>query len=143
VFCFGTISSIADEKGILHRIPDPPEEKFSSEIFRKAGTRQWIAQPPAPWANNVSYKPRVKNLPARRTLLPTSPTKEWTWITRKKEASVPQKGTEFRQAIFPSPSPSKEDGKELTITATPFYPDILFIGGRLESSPISDDEPTM
>jgi hypothetical protein len=27
VFCFGTISSIADEEGILHRIADPPEEK--------------------------------------------------------------------------------------------------------------------
>jgi hypothetical protein len=26
---------------------------------------------------------------------------------------------------------------------TPFYPDVLFIKGRLESSPIFDDEPTM
>jgi hypothetical protein len=26
---------------------------------------------------------------------------------------------------------------------TPFYPDVLFIGGRVESSPISDDESTM
>jgi hypothetical protein len=24
----------------------------------------------------------------------------------------------------------------------PFYPDVLFIGGRVESTPISDDEPT-
>jgi hypothetical protein len=32
VFCFGTISSIVDEKGILHHIADPPEKKFSSEI---------------------------------------------------------------------------------------------------------------
>jgi hypothetical protein len=31
VFCFGTISSVADEKGILHRIADPPEKKLSSE----------------------------------------------------------------------------------------------------------------
>jgi hypothetical protein len=45
--------------------------------------------------------------------------------------------------IFPAPSPSKEDGKKSAITLAPFYPDILFIGGRLESSPISDDEPTM
>jgi hypothetical protein len=29
VFCFGTISSIVDEKGTLHRIADPPEKKFS------------------------------------------------------------------------------------------------------------------
>jgi hypothetical protein len=40
VFCFGTISSIADEKGILHRIADPPEKKPSSEISKKVGTRQ-------------------------------------------------------------------------------------------------------
>jgi hypothetical protein len=26
---------------------------------------------------------------------------------------------------------------------TPFYPDVLFIGGRVESSPISNDEPTV
>jgi hypothetical protein len=60
-----------------------------------------------------------------------------------KEASVPGKATEVRRAIFPAPSPSKKDGKQLATTVTPFYPDILFIGGRLESSPISDDEPTM
>ena len=57
----------------------------------------------------------------------------------KKEAS----GMEARQVILPTPSPSKKDGKEFITTATPFYPDVLFIGGRLESSPISDDEPTM
>jgi hypothetical protein len=50
---------------------------------------------------------------------------------------------ELRRVIFLAPSPSKEDGNKLATTATPFYPDILFIGGRLESSPISDDEPTV
>jgi hypothetical protein len=91
VFCIGTISSIADEKEILHRIADPPKKKFSSEIPRKAEIRQRIAQP-APQAKATSYKPKIENLPARRTPLPTSPTKEWTRITRKKEASVPKKG---------------------------------------------------
>jgi hypothetical protein len=62
---------------------------------------------------------------------------------KKKEASVPEKGTEVRRVILLTPSPSKKVGKELTTTVTPFYPDILFIGGRLESSPISDDEPTI
>jgi hypothetical protein len=38
--------------------------------------------------------------------------------------------------------PSKEDGKN-TVAPAPFYPDILFIQGILESAPISDDEPTM
>jgi hypothetical protein len=50
---------------------------------------------------------------------------------------------ETRQVILPAPSPSKKDGKEFTTAVTPFYPDVLFIGGRLESSPIFDDEPTM
>jgi hypothetical protein len=67
------------------------------------------------------------------------PTEEWTQVTRKKEAS----GMEAHQVILPTPSPSKKDGKEFITAATPFYPDVLFIGGRLESSPISDDEPTM
>jgi hypothetical protein len=143
MFYFGTISSVADEDGILHRIADPPKEKFSSEIPRKAGTRQQIARPPVPRAKTTSCKPRIENSPARRTSLPTSPTKEWTWITRKKEASILGKGTEVRRVIFLASSPSKKDGKELATTVTPFYPDILFIGGRLESSPISDDEPTV
>jgi hypothetical protein len=143
VFFFGTILSVADEKGILHRIADPPEKKLSWEIPRKDGTRQQTTQPPAPQAKTTSYKPRTENLLARRTPLPTSPTKEWMQITRKREANVPRKGTELRRAIFPAPLPSKKDGRELATTVTPFYPDILFIEGRLESSPISDDEPTM
>jgi hypothetical protein len=69
-------------------------------------------------------------------------TKEWTRITRKKEINVPSKGRRTHRATFPVPLPSKEDGKN-TIAPTPFYPDILFIQGRLESAPISDDEPTM
>jgi hypothetical protein len=48
-----------------------------------------------------------------------------------------------RQAALLAPSPSKEDGEKLVVTATPFYPDILFFGGRVESSPISNDEQTM
>jgi hypothetical protein len=35
VFCFGTISSVADEEGTLHRIADPPERKPSSIISGK------------------------------------------------------------------------------------------------------------
>jgi 2-keto-4-pentenoate hydratase/2-oxohepta-3-ene-1,7-dioic acid hydratase in catechol pathway len=48
IFCFGTISSVADEKGTLHRIADPPEKKPSLEISEKVGTRQRKAQPPTP-----------------------------------------------------------------------------------------------
>jgi hypothetical protein len=91
----------------------------------------------------ASYKPKIGSLPTRRTPLSTSPRKEWTQNTRKKEANVPSKGTRPRQVIFPAPLPSKEDGKKHAIATTPFYPDILFIEGRLESSPISDNGPTI
>jgi hypothetical protein len=131
VFYFGTILSVADEKGILHRIADPPEKQLSLKIPREAGTRQRTARPPVPQAKTTSCKPRTRNLLARRTRLPTSPTKEWTRITRKREANVPRKGTRLRRAIFPAPLPSKKDGKELATTVTPFYLDILFIRGRL------------
>ena len=40
------------------------------------------------------------------------------------------------------PPPSKENRKKLITTMVPFYPDILFIGGKVESNPVSDDEPT-
>jgi hypothetical protein len=139
VFCFGTISSVADEEGILHRIADPPEKKPSPNISEKAGVRQQIAQPPAPRAKTTSCKSGARNSFTRITPLSTSSTEEWTWITRKKEASR----IEARQAALPAPSPSKKDRKKFVTVATPFYPDVLFIGGRIESSPISDDEPTM
>jgi hypothetical protein len=53
--------------------------------------------------------------------LPTSPTEEWTQITRKKEASK----VEACQVILPTPSSSKKDGKKFITVATPFYPDVL------------------
>jgi hypothetical protein len=143
VFCFGTISSIVDEKGILHRIAHLPEKKLSSEVLGKTRAEQRVAQPPAPQVKITLYKPKIGSLPTRRTPLSTSPTKEWTRITRKKEENVPSKGMGPRRVIFLVPSPSKEDEKKCAIAAAPFYPDILFIGGRLESSPISDDEPTI
>jgi hypothetical protein len=136
VFCFGTISSVEEEEGTLHRIADPPERKPSSIISGKVGTKQEIVQPPALRAKTTSCKPGAKNSFTRRTPLSTSSTEEWTQITRKKE-------TKTRQVALLVPLPSKENRKKLVVTTTPFYPDILFIGGRVESSPISDDEPTV
>jgi hypothetical protein len=130
---------VADEEGILHRIADPPEKKPSPKISEKAETRQQIAQPLASQAKTTSCKSGVGNSFTRRTPLPTSCTEEWTRITRKNKAS----GIEARQAALPTPSPSKKDRKKFVTVATPFYSDVLFIGGRVESSPISDDEPTM
>jgi hypothetical protein len=60
MFCFGTISSVADEEGTLHRIVDPPERKPSSTISRKTGAKQEKAQPPALRAKTTSCKPRAE-----------------------------------------------------------------------------------
>jgi hypothetical protein len=136
MFCFGTISSVADEEGTLHCIADLSERKPSSIISGKVGAKQEIAQPPALRAKTTTYKPGAENSFTRRTPLSTSSIEEWTRITRKKE-------TRIHQAALLEPPPSKENRKKLVVTTTPFYPDVLFIGGRVESFPISDDEPTV
>jgi hypothetical protein len=134
IFCFGTISSVADEEGTLHRLADPPKRKLSSETSEKIGARQEKMQPPALLKKITSGKIGAEGPSARRTPLSTSPTKEWTRITRRKEA----KG---HRADLSAPPPSKDNGKKIAMTTAPFYPDVLFIG-RVESPPISDDEPT-
>jgi hypothetical protein len=130
VFCFRTISSVADEKGTLHRIADPPEKKSPPTNSENAGE----AQPPALRKKIVSGRSRAEGPLTRRTPLSTSPTREWTQIARKKE-------TKGKQVVLSVPSPSKENGKKVATTAAPFYPDVLFIG-RAESPTVSDDEPT-
>jgi hypothetical protein len=134
IFCFGTISSVVDEEGTLHRLADPPERKPSSEISEKIGARQEKVQPPTLLKKITSGKIGAEGPSAWRTPLSTSPTKEWTQITRRKEAKD-------HQTDLSAPPPSKESRKEIAVTAAPFYPDVLFIG-RVESPPISDDEPT-
>jgi hypothetical protein len=134
VFCFGTISSVADEEGTLHRIADPPERKSSSKISGKVGAKQEKAQPPALQAKTTFSKLGAEGPSTRRTPLSTSPTEKWTRITRKKEAN---KAKDCQTALSVPPS-SKENGKKLITAAVPFYPDVLFIG-RVES-PLS---PTM
>jgi hypothetical protein len=47
VFCFGTISSIADEEGTLHRIADPPRRKSPPTTSKNIGVRQGKVQPSA------------------------------------------------------------------------------------------------
>jgi hypothetical protein len=127
IFCFGTISSVADEEGTLHRLADPPKRKPSSEISEKIGARQQKAQPPALLKKITSSKIGAEGPSARITPLSTSPTREWTRITRKKEAND-------HQADLSVPPPSKENRKKIVVTATPFYSDVLFIG-RVESPP--------
>jgi hypothetical protein len=129
IFCFGTISSVANEKGTLHHLVDPPERKPSSEVSRKIRGRQEKVQPPALLKNITSGKIGAEGPSIRRTPLSTSPTKEWTRITRKKKAGD-------HQADLSALPPSKENRKKIVVTATPFYPDVLFIG-RVESPPSS------
>jgi hypothetical protein len=138
MFCFGTISSIADEEGTLHCITDPPERKSSSKISEKIGAKQGKAQPPALREKITFNKLGAEGLSTGRTPLSTSPTEKWTRITRRKEANE----ANGRQAALSVPPSSKEDRKKTAATAAPFYLDVLFIRGRVESNPISDDEPT-
>jgi hypothetical protein len=75
VFCFRTISSVADEEGTLHRIADPPERKSSSKISGKIGAKREKAQPPALRAKTTFGKLGAEGPSTRRTPLSTSPTK--------------------------------------------------------------------
>jgi hypothetical protein len=86
MFCFGTISSIADEEGTLHRIADPPRKK-SPPNSENIGVRQGKAQPPALQKKIAFSKPGAEGPLTRRTPLSTSSTKEWTQIARKKETN--------------------------------------------------------
>jgi hypothetical protein len=100
VFCFGTISSIADEEGTLYRIADPPKKKSPPTNSENTGE----AQPPALQKKIAFRKSGAEGPLTRRTPLSTSPTKEWTQIARKKEA-------EKKQVVLSVPPPSKENGK--------------------------------
>jgi hypothetical protein len=138
VFCFGTISSVADEEGTLHRIADPPEKKPSLKISGKAGAKQEIAQPLALRAKTTSCKPGAENSFTQRTPLSTSSTEKWTQITRKKK----------QQDKSPSSCPSgtstlKGELKEACHHDNSILPRHPLHWGRVESSPISDDEPTV
>jgi hypothetical protein len=134
VFCFGTISSVADEEGTLHRIADLPRKKSLPTNSENIGVRKEKVQPPALRKKIAFSKPGAEGPLTRRTPLPTSLTKEWTQIARKKETNK----TGRKQAVLSVPPSSKESGKKIATTAAPFYPDVLFIG-RVESPPF----PTM
>jgi hypothetical protein len=95
-------------------------------------------QPPVLRAKTPSCQPGAEGPSTWRTPLSTSSTETWTQITRIKEANK----VEDHQTALLIPSPSKENRKKLVTKTVPFYTDVLFIGVRVESTPISDDEPT-
>jgi hypothetical protein len=80
VFYFGTISSIADEEGTLHRITDLPRKKYPPTNSENIGVRKEKAQPPMLRKKITFSKPGAEGPLTRRTPLSTSPTKEWTQI---------------------------------------------------------------
>jgi hypothetical protein len=131
VFCFGTISFVADKEEILHHIADPLEKKPSLKISKKARTKQEITQPLALQTKTTSGKPGAENSFTWRTPLSTSSTERWTRITRKREANE----IKARQVALLAPPPSKENRKKLVVTTTPFYPDVLFIGEEWNRPP--------
>jgi hypothetical protein len=137
VFYFGTISSIADEEGTLHRIADPPRKKSPPTNFENIRVRKEKSATSSAPKKIAFSKPGAEGPLTWRTPLSTSPTKEWTQIARKKETNK----TGRKQVVLFVPPPSKENGKKIATTVAPFYPDVLFIG-RVESPPVSDDEPT-
>jgi hypothetical protein len=132
VFCFGTISSVADEEGTLHRIADPPEKKSPPTNSENAGK----AQPPALRKKIVSRKSGAEGSLTRKTPLSTSPTTEWTQIARKKE-------TREKQVVLSVPPASKENGKKFATTTAPFYPDVLFIGEWSRPSSLTTSRPRL
>jgi hypothetical protein len=130
IFCFGAISSVADEEGILHRLADLPGQKSPPTNSENAGK----TLPPVLQNKIVSGEAGARGSLTRKTPLSTSPTKEWTQVMRRKEIRE-------KPVVLPVPPTSKENGKKVAAAETPFYPDVLFIG-RAESPAVSDDEPT-
>jgi hypothetical protein len=139
MFCFGTISSVADKEGILHHIADPPEKKPSLKISRKARTKQEIAQPPALRAKTTSYKPGAENSFARRTPLSTSSTENGHELQGKKR----NKRDKGSSSCPSGTSALKGEQKEACRHGNSILPRRPLHRGRVESSPISDDEPTV
>jgi hypothetical protein len=134
VFCFGTISSVADEEGTLHRIADPPKKKSPPRNSENVGARKEKAQPPALRKEITFSKPGAEGPLTRRTPLSTSRRKNGHKSQGRKKRTKPGGSKLF----FPCLCPRRRTKKKTATTATPFYPDVLFIG-RVESPP----SPTM
>jgi hypothetical protein len=103
---------------------------------RKSERSRKKRNPPALQEKTTFSKPGAEGPSTRRTPLSTSPTERWTRITKKKEVNK----AKDRQAALSVPPSSKESRKRIVATTVPFYPDILFIGGRVESNLVSDAE---
>jgi hypothetical protein len=104
IFCFGTISCIADQEGILHRIAIPPRKKSSLGLPKMVVgksrtapatillTEQRVVMPHKTMPGNTltTASQSATTSLARRTPLSTSPTRVWMWITRRREKNAPR-----------------------------------------------------
>jgi hypothetical protein len=118
VFCFRTISSVADEEGTLHRIADPPKKKSTPTRSENIGVKEEKAQPPALRKKIAFGKPGAEGPLTQRTPLSTSSTKEWTQIARKKEANKAGR----KQVVLSVPLPSKKEDRHDSSTIRPRRP---------------------
>jgi hypothetical protein len=171
MFHFGSLSFIADQEGVLHRIMSPSEKIFSLRTpilgagsFHRTPTRNTPT-------NSEARKPQLASAPrriapasggpraittlmaqptkvaplSRRTPLSTSPNQVWTRITRRKDVGNPSTSmaTGIRLMIVLSALPTWEIARACVVAPSSFFSDVLFIQGRVGYAPISDDEPTV
>jgi hypothetical protein len=107
MFCFGTISSIEDEEGTLHRIADPPRKKSPPTNSEDTGEvqppalRRKIATTAAPFYPDVLFIGRVESPPRLRRRA----NRVWGRTT---SAGVPS--TKKSVPKHPATSPSRRTG---------------------------------
>jgi hypothetical protein len=77
--------------------------------------------------------------------LSTLPTRVWTQITRRKGVESP--GTSVAAGAIPKIIPAAPPTWEMTRTqeaaSSSFFPDVLFIQGRIDDASIFGDKPTV
>jgi hypothetical protein len=82
---------------------------------------------------------------ARRTPLSTSPTRVWTQITHRKGTEGPGPtiavGAKPKAILVVLSAWETVGTREMAPSS--YFPDVLFIQGRIDDATISDDEPTM
>jgi hypothetical protein len=82
---------------------------------------------------------------SRRTPLSTPPTRVWIRMTRRKgvDSPGPSVAVGARPTTVPTDPLTWETAGAQDTTLSSFFLDILFIQGRVEDAPISDDKPTI
>jgi hypothetical protein len=100
MFCFGTISFIVDEKGTLHRIADPPEKKLSSEVLRKTGAKQQVAQPPTPERRSPFTNQKLGAYLPEELLCPPRPQRSGNKSLERRRQTSRVRGRDLAESSF-------------------------------------------